>query len=69
MNFDLSHLAMYYTAASIGVTAAHKICAALHDVVLATPSDKDDRALASIEKFLAFADTALGFFAMRLGKK
>lgn len=66
---SIEQLAVYYMWASIGLTVAHKLVEAARGVVSVTPSPDDDRALDVVEKVLGHLDAALGFFAMRLGKK
>jgi hypothetical protein len=65
----MEDFALYYTYASLGLTAAHQIVQKLQEWALTTPSEADDEVVSKIAGVLAALDGLLGFFAMRLGKK
>lgn len=68
-SMSAEQFAVAYTAASLGLTALHKIVEVARYVASKTASKADDHAVTKAEGVLAFLDQALGFFAVRLGRK
>ncbi len=58
-----------YMAVTLGLTALKALCAVGRFIASKTASPADDAAVGSIEGGLALAESYLGIFALRLGRK
>lgn len=58
-----------YMAVTLGLTAAQGLCRLARFVASKTASPSDDAAVGAVERFLTAAESYLGVFALRLGRK